>query len=192
MMIIWWSKHVGVILSVLVCDIWIDILLQTSALVGPLYIVNWNARWNSERHKWLLSVARLGALCVTFELRCGAPNVTSVEKCSAGNEKCVSFMAPVCTGLCPLAGWLADWLAGWLTDWLTDWQADWPDCTLLFQTDIWRGDVTGNVWSDVGTVWKGSVTVQQGVLLPYVHVTIICNTCFVWVWSLVAQIKGGT
>jgi hypothetical protein len=39
MMIIWWSKHVGVILSVLVCDIWISVSLQTSALVGPLYIV---------------------------------------------------------------------------------------------------------------------------------------------------------
>jgi hypothetical protein len=50
MMIIWWSKHVGVILSVLVCGIWINVLLQTSALVGPLYIVNWNARWNSEKH----------------------------------------------------------------------------------------------------------------------------------------------
>jgi hypothetical protein len=37
-----------VILSVLMCDIWINVLLQTSALVGPLYIVNWNARWNSE------------------------------------------------------------------------------------------------------------------------------------------------
>jgi hypothetical protein len=30
------------------CDIWINVLLQTSALVGPLHIVNWNARWNSE------------------------------------------------------------------------------------------------------------------------------------------------
>jgi hypothetical protein len=49
MMIIWWSKHVGVILNVLVCDIWINVLLQTSALVGPLYIVNWNARWNCEK-----------------------------------------------------------------------------------------------------------------------------------------------
>jgi hypothetical protein len=39
MMSSWWSKHVGVILSVLVCDIWINVLLQTSALVGPLYIV---------------------------------------------------------------------------------------------------------------------------------------------------------
>jgi hypothetical protein len=48
MMIIWWSKHVGVILSVLICDIWIDVYLPRSALVGPLYIVNWNARWNSE------------------------------------------------------------------------------------------------------------------------------------------------
>jgi hypothetical protein len=38
-MIIWWSKHVGVILSVLMCDIWINVLLQTSALVGPLYVV---------------------------------------------------------------------------------------------------------------------------------------------------------
>jgi hypothetical protein len=38
MMIIWWLKHVGVILSVLMCDIWINVLLQTSALVGPLYI----------------------------------------------------------------------------------------------------------------------------------------------------------
>jgi hypothetical protein len=53
MMIIWWSKHVGVILSVLVCDVWINVLLQTSALVGPLYIVNWNAGWNSERN-WSL------------------------------------------------------------------------------------------------------------------------------------------
>jgi hypothetical protein len=48
MMIIWWSKHVGEILSVLMCDIWINVLLQTSTLVGPLYIVKWNARWNSE------------------------------------------------------------------------------------------------------------------------------------------------
>jgi hypothetical protein len=48
MMIIWWSKHVGVILNVLVCDIWINVLLQTNALVGPLYIMNWNAQWNSE------------------------------------------------------------------------------------------------------------------------------------------------
>jgi hypothetical protein len=37
MVIIWWSKHVGVILSVLVCDIWNNVLLQTSALVGPAY-----------------------------------------------------------------------------------------------------------------------------------------------------------
>jgi hypothetical protein len=51
MMIIWWSKHVGMILNVLVCDIWINVLLQTSALVGPLYIVDWNARWKSEIQK---------------------------------------------------------------------------------------------------------------------------------------------
>jgi hypothetical protein len=54
MMISWWSKHVGVILSVLMCDIWIIVLLQTSALVGPLHIVNWNARWNSENLQNLL------------------------------------------------------------------------------------------------------------------------------------------
>jgi hypothetical protein len=41
MMIIWWSKHVGMILNVLVCDIWINVLLQTSALVGPLYITHY-------------------------------------------------------------------------------------------------------------------------------------------------------
>jgi hypothetical protein len=52
-MIIWWSKHVGVILSVLMYDIWINVLLQASALVGPLYIVNWNAWWNSEKPKVL-------------------------------------------------------------------------------------------------------------------------------------------
>jgi hypothetical protein len=40
MMIIWWSKHVGVILSVLMCDIWINVLLQTRALVGLLHIVD--------------------------------------------------------------------------------------------------------------------------------------------------------
>jgi hypothetical protein len=48
MMISWWSKHVGVILIILMCEIWISVLLQTSALVGPLHIVNWNARRNSE------------------------------------------------------------------------------------------------------------------------------------------------
>jgi hypothetical protein len=39
MMISWWSKHVRVILSVLMCNIWINVSLQTSALVGPLYLV---------------------------------------------------------------------------------------------------------------------------------------------------------
>jgi hypothetical protein len=39
MMIIWWSKYVGVIFSVLMCDIWINVLLHTSALVGPLHII---------------------------------------------------------------------------------------------------------------------------------------------------------
>jgi hypothetical protein len=38
-MISWWSKHVGMILSVLMCDIWINVLLHTSSLVGPLHIV---------------------------------------------------------------------------------------------------------------------------------------------------------
>jgi hypothetical protein len=52
MMISLWSKHVGVILIVLMCDIWINVLLQASALVGPLYIVNWNARWNSEMNSF--------------------------------------------------------------------------------------------------------------------------------------------
>jgi hypothetical protein len=51
MMIIRWSKHVGVILSVLVCDILINVLLQTGALVGPLYVVKWNARWNGEKNE---------------------------------------------------------------------------------------------------------------------------------------------
>jgi hypothetical protein len=37
MLIIWWSKYVGVILNVLVCDVWINVSIQTSALVGPLY-----------------------------------------------------------------------------------------------------------------------------------------------------------
>jgi hypothetical protein len=41
-------KHVGVVLSVLMYEIWINVLLYTSALVGPLHIVNWNARRNSE------------------------------------------------------------------------------------------------------------------------------------------------
>jgi hypothetical protein len=53
-MISWWSKHIGVILSVLICDIWTTVLLHTSALVGPLHIVNWNARWNSEIQTGLL------------------------------------------------------------------------------------------------------------------------------------------
>jgi hypothetical protein len=48
MMISWWSKHVGVVLSIWMCDISINVLLYISALVGPLHIVNWNARLNSE------------------------------------------------------------------------------------------------------------------------------------------------
>jgi hypothetical protein len=54
MMISWWSKYVGVILSVLMCDIWINVLLLASALVGPLHIVNWNARWNSEINRLIV------------------------------------------------------------------------------------------------------------------------------------------
>jgi hypothetical protein len=34
------SKHVGVILSVLICDNLINVLLHKSALVGPLHVVN--------------------------------------------------------------------------------------------------------------------------------------------------------
>jgi hypothetical protein len=37
-MISWWSKHVGMILIVLMCDAWINVLLQTNALIGPLQI----------------------------------------------------------------------------------------------------------------------------------------------------------
>jgi hypothetical protein len=33
MMISWWAKHVGVILCVLMCDIWINALLDTSAFI---------------------------------------------------------------------------------------------------------------------------------------------------------------
>jgi hypothetical protein len=33
-------KDFGVILNVLVCDIWIIVLIQTSALVGQLYTAN--------------------------------------------------------------------------------------------------------------------------------------------------------
>jgi hypothetical protein len=40
MMISWWSKHLEVILSVLMYDNWINVLLQTSALVGPLHVVS--------------------------------------------------------------------------------------------------------------------------------------------------------
>jgi hypothetical protein len=39
MMISWWSKHVGVVLSVLIYDIWINVLFKKSALVGKLHKV---------------------------------------------------------------------------------------------------------------------------------------------------------
>jgi hypothetical protein len=86
MMIIWWSKHVGVILSVLMCDIWINVLLQTSALVGQLYIVNWNARWNSE---------------ISFAIVCISINKIniSLNSCSFVYSRLVSFSyeTPSCT-----------------------------------------------------------------------------------------------
>jgi hypothetical protein len=54
-MIIWWSKHVGVILIILVCDIWINVLLQTSALVGPLFIMFIGTSWLYSRSRtWSL------------------------------------------------------------------------------------------------------------------------------------------
>jgi hypothetical protein len=64
MMISWWSKHVGVILSVLMCDIRINVLLQTSALDGTLYIVNWNARRNSEKETVKLQASEFRANAV--------------------------------------------------------------------------------------------------------------------------------
>jgi hypothetical protein len=51
--IIWWSKHVGANLNVLVCDIWINILLQTRALVGPLNKSYINFSGNFERSIFL-------------------------------------------------------------------------------------------------------------------------------------------
>jgi hypothetical protein len=64
MMISWWSKHVGVILSVLMCDIWISVSLHTSSLVGPLHIVNLNARWNSEiGYSWNLIFGYFSKIC---------------------------------------------------------------------------------------------------------------------------------
>jgi hypothetical protein len=69
-MIIWWSKHVGVIFNVLVCDIWINVLLRTSALVGLLYIVNWNARWNSEIRKHVLYKYAHILFCINMPIYC--------------------------------------------------------------------------------------------------------------------------
>jgi hypothetical protein len=70
MMIIWWSKHVGVILNVLFCDIWINVLIQTSALVGPLHIVNWNARRNSEKkaNEYLHGNVKMGSFRIIVEV----------------------------------------------------------------------------------------------------------------------------
>jgi hypothetical protein len=39
MMISWWTKHAGVILRVLMCDIWINVVLKTSELVGSFHII---------------------------------------------------------------------------------------------------------------------------------------------------------
>jgi hypothetical protein len=68
MMISWWSKHVGAILSVLMCDIWINVLLQTIALVGPKHIVNWNERWNSKKKR--VSFNSIGCCEAQTYLRC--------------------------------------------------------------------------------------------------------------------------
>jgi hypothetical protein len=65
MMIIWWSKHVGVILSVLMCDIWINVLLQTSALVGHTHsdlkctVKQWNSWKTTSRKNYSRSVNSL-------------------------------------------------------------------------------------------------------------------------------------
>jgi hypothetical protein len=59
----------GMSTAVLMCDIWINVLLHTSALVGPLHIVNWNARWNSEILSCLFEKLNIVSNCsyqVTF------------------------------------------------------------------------------------------------------------------------------
>jgi hypothetical protein len=80
MKIIWWSKHVGVILSVLVCDIWINVLLQTSALVGPLYIILARTVCHRLNTGVVLPLGALTIVCVLFCARGGlAPGWSTVE-----------------------------------------------------------------------------------------------------------------
>jgi hypothetical protein len=69
MMIIWWSKHVGVTLSVLVCDIWINVLLHTSALVGPLHITNKCISW-TVTHIELKCAVKQWKKCLCFIVFC--------------------------------------------------------------------------------------------------------------------------
>jgi hypothetical protein len=39
MMIIWWSKHVGVILSILVCDMWNSIFITNKRIVWTILYI---------------------------------------------------------------------------------------------------------------------------------------------------------
>jgi hypothetical protein len=113
MMIIWWSKHVGVILNVLVCGIWINVLIKTSALVGPLYIVNWNARWNSEicgKHIWEMYLFHWRGTCMCclmYRQMCVfIGGIGNWSKSEQGPEGCITWRAG--TRTCQGALWLLE------------------------------------------------------------------------------------
>jgi hypothetical protein len=82
MIIIWRSKHVGVILNVLVCDIWINVLLQASALVGPLYIVISNYFYYTENN-W----SHDGVVAIRTRLQAWQP-----RNCGSIPGRCTSFL----------------------------------------------------------------------------------------------------
>jgi hypothetical protein len=80
MMISWWSKHVGVILNVLMCDIWINVLLSTKCISWAVMyselkctVKQWNTdTWfihNVQVCWWFVTIQNFAAFLFFFFLR---------------------------------------------------------------------------------------------------------------------------
>jgi hypothetical protein len=86
-------------LSVLMCDIWINVLLQTSALVGPLYIVNFPVYLYYDRFLDIIPIKSIWAYSIEFGrmLRVFAfPRTSYRNKLPKGNKVAVHDIHKTC------------------------------------------------------------------------------------------------
>jgi hypothetical protein len=77
----------------------LTVLLRTSALVGPLHIVNWNARWKREvsTRVWLHSIDTCNAWeCLPFLFLTSSLNVAENSERVLTSLRLIQFFASQC------------------------------------------------------------------------------------------------